>query len=201
MISDFLNDYQNNSVINKIKKRFYLFSNIALIVEIIYFLFIFYKNLSFVDTIISIFIFTIIITILILLFIYPKNKNFSKLKKKEEIKIIKTLLNKYKIDINSNNIELLRQIIKENYLTKKASRLPTFYEIISILTSLIAFFISISKEITSRSFILILVIFLLLFLFKLLFNIATTILELKEKDYEPLYMYLNEILLEKKIKG
>lgn len=199
MISDFLNDYQNNSVINKIKKRFYLFSNIVLIVEIIFFLFIFYKNLSFVDTI-SIFIFTIITTILILLFIYPKNKNFSK-SNKEEIKIIKTLLNKYKIDINSNNIELLRQIIKENYLTKKASKLPTFYEIISILTSLIAFFISIYKEITSRSFILISVIFLLLFLFKLLFNAATTILELKEKDYEPLYMYLNEILLEKKIKG
>ena len=199
MISDFLNDYQNNSVINKIKKRFYLFSNIVLIVEIIFFLFIFYKNLSFVDTI-SIFILVIITTILSLLFIYPKNKNFSKLKK-EEIKIIKTLLNKYKIDINSNNIELLRQIIKENYLTKKASKLPTFYEIISILTSLIAFFISISKEITSRSFILILVIFLLLFLFKLLFNTATTILELKEKDYEPLYMYLNEILLEKRIKG
>lgn len=188
------------SVINKIKKRFYLFLNIVLIVGIIYFLFIFYKNLSFVDTIISIFIFTIIITILILLFIYPKNKNFSKLKKKE-MKLIKTLLNKYKIDINSNNIELLRQIIKENFLTKKASKLPTFYEIISILTSLIAFFISISKEITSRSFILILVIFLLLFLFKLLFNIATTILELKEKDYEPLYMHLNEILLEKKVKG
>lgn len=199
MISDFLNDYQNNSIINKTKKRFYLFSNIVLIVEIIFFLFIFYKNLSFVDTI-SIFILVIITTILSLLFIYPKNKNFSKLKK-EEIKIIKTLLNKYKIDINSNNIELLRQIIKENYLTKKASKLPTFYEIISILTSLIAFFISISKEITSRSFILILVIFLLLFLFKLLFNTATTILELKEKDYEPLYMYLNEILLEKKIKG
>lgn len=199
MISDFLNDYQNNSVINKIKKRFYLFSNIVLIVGIIFFLFIFYKNLSFVDTI-SIFILVIITTILSLLFIYPKNKNFSKLKK-EEIKIIKTILNKYKIDINSNNIELLRQIIKENYLTKKASKLPTFYEIISILTSLIAFFISISKEITSRSFILILVIFLLLFLFKLLFNTATTILELKEKDYEPLYMYLNEILLEKKIKG
>lgn len=79
MISDFLNDYQNNSIINKTKKRFYLFSNIALIVEIIFFLF--------------------------------------------------------------------------------------------------------------------------LFLFKLLFNTATTILELKEKDYEPLYMYLNEILLEKKIKG
>ena len=201
MISDFLNDYQNNSIINKTKKRFYLFSNIVLIVGIIYFLFIFYKNLSFVDTIISIFILVIITTILILLFIYPKNKNFSKLKKEEEMKLIKTLLNKYKIDINSNNIELLRQIIKENYLTKKASRLPTFYEIISILTSLIAFFISISKEITSRSFILILVIFLLLFLFKLLFNTATTILELKEKDYEPLYMYLNEILLEKKIKG
>lgn len=199
MISDFLNDYQNNSIINKTKKRFYLFSNIVLIVEIIFFLFIFYKNLSFVDTI-SIFILVIITTILILLFIYPKNKNFSK-SNKEEIKIIKTLLNKYKIDINSNNIELLRQIIKENYLTKKASKLPTFYEIISISTSLIAFFISISKEITSRSFILILVIFLLLFLFKLLFNTATTILELKEKDYEPLYMYLNEILLEKKIKG
>lgn len=199
MISDFLNDYQNNSIINKTKKRFYLFSNIVLIVEIIFFLFIFYKNLSFVDTI-SIFILVIITTILILLFIYPKNKNFSK-SNKEEIKIIKTLLNKYKIDINSNNIELLRQIIKENYLTKKASKLPTFYEIISILTSLIAFFISISKEITSRSFILISVIFLLLFLFKLLFNIETTILELKEKDYEPLYMYLNEILLEKKIKG
>ena len=199
MISDFLNDYQNNSIINKTKKRFYLFSNIVLIVEIIFFLFIFYKNLSFVDTI-SIFILVIITTILILLFIYPKSKNFSK-SNKEEIKIIKTLLNKYKIDINSNNIELLRQIIKENYLTKKASKLPTFYEIISILTSLIAFFISISKEITSRSFILILVIFLLLFLFKLLFNTATTILELKEKDYEPLYMYLNEILLEKKIKG
>ncbi len=199
MISDFLNDYQNNSIINKTKKRFYLFSNIVLIVEIIFFLFIFYKNLSFVDTI-SIFILVIITTILILLFIYPKNKNFSK-SNKEEIKIIKTLLNKYKIDINSNNIELLRQIIKENYLTKKASKLPTFYEIISILTSLIAFFISISKEITSRSFILISVIFLLLFLFKLLFNIETTILELKEKDYESLYMYLNEILLEKKIKG
>ena len=199
MILDFLNDYQNNSIINKTKKRFYLFSNIALIVEIIFFLFIFYKNLSFVDTI-SIFILVIITTILILLFIYPKNKNFSK-SNKEEIKIIKTLLNKYKIDINSNNIELLRQIIKENYLTKKASKLPTFYEIISILTSLIAFFISISKEITSRSFILISVIFLLLFLFKLLFNIETTILELKEKDYESLYMYLNEILLEKKIKG
>lgn len=200
MISDFLNDYQNNSIINKTKKRFYLFSNIVLIVGIIFFLFIFYKNLSFVDTIISIFILVIITTILILLFIYPKNKNFSK-SNKEEIKIIKTLLNKYKIDINSNNIELLRQIIKENYLTKKASKLPTFYEIISILTSLIAFFISIYKEITSRSFILISVIFLLLFLFKLLFNAATTILELKEKDYEPLYMYLNEILLEKKIKG
>ena len=200
MISDFLNDYQNNSIINKTKKRFYLFSNIVLIVEIIFFLFIFYKNLSFVDTIISIFIFPLIIVILILLFIYSKSKNFSK-SNKEEIKIIKTLLNKYKIDINSNNIELLRQIIKENYLTKKASKLPTFYEIISILTSLIAFFISISQEITSRSFILISVIFLLLFLFKLLFNIETTILELKEKDYEPLYMYLNEILLEKKIKG
>ena len=38
MISDFLNDYQNNSVINKIKKRFYLFSNIVLIVEIIFFI-------------------------------------------------------------------------------------------------------------------------------------------------------------------
>lgn len=199
MISDFLNDYQNNSIINKTKKRFYLFSNIVLIVGIIFFLFIFYKNLSFVDTI-SIFIFPLIIVTLILLFIYSKSKNFSK-SNKEEIKIIKTLLNKYKIDINSNNIELLRQIIKENYLTKKASKLPTFYEIISILTSLIAFFISISKEITSRSFIFILVIFLFLFLFKLLFNIATTILELKEKDYEPLYMYLNEILLEKKIKG
>lgn len=198
MISDFLNDYQNNSIINKTKKRFYLFSNIALIVGIIFFLFIFYKNLSFVDTIISIFIFPLIIVIL--LFIYSKSKNFSK-SNKEEIKIIKTLLNKYKIDINSNNIELLRQIIKENYLTKKASKLPTFYEIISILTSLIAFFISISKEITSRSFIFILVIFLFLVLFKLLFNTATTILELKEKDYEPLYMYLNEILLEKKIKG
>lgn len=197
MISDFLNDYQNNSIINKTKKRFYLFSNIVLIVGIIFFLFIFYKNLSFVDTI-SVFIFPLIIVIL--LFIYSKSKNFSK-SNKEEIKIIKTLLNKYKIDINSNNIELLRQIIKENYLTKKASKLPTFYEIISILTSLIAFFISISKEITSRSFILILVIFLLLFLFKLLFNTATTILELKEKDYEPLYMYPNEILLEKKIKG
>ena len=200
MISDFLNDYQNNSIINKTKKRFYLFSNIVLIVGIIFFLFIFYKNLSFVDTIISVFIFPLIIVILTLLFIYSKSKNFSK-SNKEEIKIIKTLLNKYKIDINSNNIELLRQIIKENYLTKKASKLPTFYEIISILTSLIAFFISISKEITSRSFIFILVIFLFLFLFKLLFNIATTILELKEKDYEPLYMYLNEILLEKKIKG
>ncbi len=198
MISVFLNDYQNNSIISKTKKRFYLFSNIVLIVGIIFFLFIFYKNLSFVDTIISIFIFPLIIVIL--LFIYSKSKNFSK-SNKEEIKIIKTLLNKYKIDINSNNIELLRQIIKENYLTKKASKLPTFYEIISILTSLIAFFISISKEITSRSFIFILVIFLFLFLFKLLFNIATTILELKEKDYEPLYMYLNEILLEKKIKG
>ena len=198
MISDFLNDYQNNSIINKTKKRFYLFSNIALIVGIIFFLFIFYKNLSFVDTIISIFIFPLIIVIL--LFIYSKSKNFSK-SNKEEIKIIKTLLNKYKIDINSNNIELLRQIIKENYLTKKASKLPTFYEIISILTSLIAFFISISKEITSRSFIFILVIFLFLFLFKLLFNTATTILKLKEKDYETLYMYLNEILLEKKIKG
>ena len=198
MILDFLNDYQNNSIINKTKKRFYLFSNIVLIVGIIFFLFIFYKNLSFVDTIISIFIFPLIIVIL--LFIYSKSKNFSK-SNKEEIKIIKTLLNKYKIDINSNNIELLRQIIKENYLTKKASKLPTFYEIISILTSLIAFFISISKEITSRSFIFILVIFLFFFLFKLLFNIATTILELKEKDYEPLYMYLNEILLEKKIKG
>lgn len=199
MISDFLNDYQNNSIINKTKKRFYLFSNIVLIVGIIFFLFIFYKNLSFVDTI-SIFIFPLIIVTLILLFIYSKSKNFSK-SNKEEIKIIKTLLNKYKIDINSNNIELLRQIIKENYLTKKASKLPTFYEIISILTSLIAFFISISKEITSRSFIFILVIFLFLVLFKLLFNTATTILELKEKDYEPLYMYLNEILLEKKIKG
>ena len=198
MISVFLNDYQNNSIISKTKKRFYLFSNIVLIVGIIFFLFIFYKNLSFVDTIISIFIFPLIIVIL--LFIYSKSKNFSK-SNKEEIKIIKTLLNKYKIDINSNNIELLRQIIKENYLTKKASKLPTFYEIISILTSLIAFFISISKEITSRSFIFILVIFLFLFLFKLLFNIATTILELKEKDYESLYMYLNEILLEKKIKG
>ena len=198
MILDFLNDYQNNSIINKTKKRFYLFSNIVLIVGIIFFLFIFYKNLSFVDTIISIFIFPLIIVIL--LFIYSKIKNFSK-SNKEEIKIIKTLLNKYKIDINSNNIELLRQIIKENYLTKKASKLPTFYEIISILTSLIAFFISISKEITSRSFIFILVIFLFLVLFKLLFNTATTILELKEKDYEPLYMYLNEILLEKKIKG
>lgn len=200
MISDFLNDYQNNSIINKTKKRFYLFSNIVLIVGIIFFLFIFYKNLSFVDTIISIFIFPLIIVIL--LFIYSKSKNFSK-SNKEEIKIIKTLLNKYKIDINSNNIELLRQIIKENYLTKKAFKLPTFYEIISILTSLIAFFISISKEITSRSFIfiLVIVIFLFLVLFKLLFNIATTILELKEKDYEPLYMYLNEILLEKKIKG
>lgn len=198
MISVFLNDYQNNSIISKTKKRFYLFSNIVLIVGIIFFLFIFYKNLSFVDTIISIFIFPLIIVIL--LFIYSKSKNFSK-SNKEEIKIIKTLLNKYKIDINSNNIELLRQIIKENYLTKKAFKLPTFYEIISILTSLIAFFISISKEITSRSFIFILVIFLFLFLFKLLFNIATTILELKEKDYEPLYMYLNEILLEKKIKG
>lgn len=199
MISVFLNDYQNNSIINKTKKRFYLFSNIVLIVGIIFFLFIFYKNLSFVDTI-SVFIFPLIIVILILLFIYSKSKNFSK-SNKEEIKIIKTLLNKYKIDINSNNIELLRQIIKENYLTKKASKLPTFYEIISILTSLIAFFISISKEITSRSFIFILVIFLFLVLFKLLFNTATTILELKEKDYEPLYMYLNEILLEKKIKG
>lgn len=199
MILDFLNDYQNNSIINKTKKRFYLFSNIVLIVGIIFFLFIFYKNLSFVDTI-SIFIFPLIIVILILLFIYSKSKNFSK-SNKEEIKIIKTLLNKYKIDINSNNIELLRQIIKENHLTKKASKLPTFYEIISILTSLIAFFISISKEITSRSFIFILVIFLFLVLFKLLFNTATTILELKEKDYEPLYMYLNEILLEKKIKG
>lgn len=200
MISVFLNDYQNNSIISKTKKRFYLFSNIVLIVGIIFFLFIFYKNLSFVDTIISIFIFPLIIVIL--LFIYSKSKNFSK-SNKEEIKIIKTLLNKYKIDINSNNIELLRQIIKENYLTKKAFKLPTFYEIISILTSLIAFFISISKEITSRSFIfiLVIVIFLFLFLFKLLFNIATTILELKEKDYEPLYMYLNEILLEKKIKG
>lgn len=198
MISVFLNDYQNNSIISKTKKRFYLFSNIVLIVGIIFFLFIFYKNLSFVDTIISIFIFPLIIVIL--LFIYSKSKNFSK-SNKEEIKIIKTLLNKYKIDINSNNIELLRQIIKENYLTKKASKLPTFYEIISILTSLIAFFISISKEITSRSFIFILVIFLFLVLFKLLFNTATTILELKEKDYEPLYMYLNEILLEKKIKG
>ena len=199
MILDFLNDYQNNSIINKTKKRFYLFSNIVLIVGIIFFLFIFYKNLSFVDTI-SIFIFPLIIVTLILLFIYSKSKNFSK-SNKEEIKIIKTLLNKYKIDINSNNIELLRQIIKENHLTKKASKLPTFYEIISILTSLIAFFISISKEITSRSFIFILVIFLFLVLFKLLFNTATTILELKEKDYEPLYMYLNEILLEKKIKG
>ena len=49
MISDFLNDYQNNSIINKTKKRFYLFSNIALIVGIIFFLFIFYKNLSFED--------------------------------------------------------------------------------------------------------------------------------------------------------
>ena len=198
-ILDFLNDYQNNSIINKTKKRFYLFSNIVLIVGIIFFLFIFYKNLSFVNTI-SIFIFPLIIVILILLFIYSKSKNFSK-SNKEEIKIIKTLLNKYKIDINSNNIELLRQIIKENYLTKKASKLSTFYEIISILTSLIAFFISISKEITSRSFIFILVIFLFLFLFKLLFNTATTILKLKEKDYETLYMYLNEILLEKKIKG
>ena len=65
MISDFLNDYQNNSIINKTKKRFYLFSNIVLIVEIIFFLFIFYKNLSFVDTI-SIFILVIITTILIL---------------------------------------------------------------------------------------------------------------------------------------
>ena len=45
MISDFLNDYQNNSIINKTKKRFYLFSNIVLIVGIIFFLFIFYKNL------------------------------------------------------------------------------------------------------------------------------------------------------------
>ena len=98
MISDFLNDYQNNSIINKTKKRFYLFSNIVLIVGIIFFLFIFYKNLSFVDTI-SIFIFPLIIVTLILLFIYSKSKNFSK-SNKEEIKIIKTLLNKYKIDIN-----------------------------------------------------------------------------------------------------
>ena len=67
MISDFLNDYQNNSIINKTKKRFYLFSNIVLIVGIIFFLFIFYKNLSFVDTI-SIFIFPLIIVTLILLF-------------------------------------------------------------------------------------------------------------------------------------
>lgn len=99
MISDFLNDYQNNSIINKTKKRFYLFSNIVLIVGIIFFLFIFYKNLSFVDTIFIIFIFPLIIVILILLFIYSKSKNFSK-SNKEEIKIIKTLLNKYKIDIN-----------------------------------------------------------------------------------------------------
>lgn len=97
MILDFLNDYQNNSIINKTKKRFYLFSNIVLIVGIIFFLFIFYKNLSFVDTI-SVFIFPLIIVIL--LFIYSKSKNFSK-SNKEEIKIIKTLLNKYKIDINS----------------------------------------------------------------------------------------------------
>ena len=95
MISVFLNDYQNNSIISKTKKRFYLFSNIVLIVGIIFFLFIFYKNLSFVDTIISIFIFPLIIVIL--LFIYSKSKNFSK-SNKEEIKIIKTLLNKYKID-------------------------------------------------------------------------------------------------------
>lgn len=75
MISDFLNDYQNNSVINKIKKRFYLFSNIVLIVEIIFFLFIFYKNLSFVDTI-SIFILVIITTILSYYLFIQKNKIF-----------------------------------------------------------------------------------------------------------------------------
>lgn len=85
MILDFLNDYQNNSIINKTKKRFYLFSNIGLIVGIIFFLFIFYKNLSFVDTIISVFIFPLIIVILTLLFIYSKSKNFSK-SNKEEIK-------------------------------------------------------------------------------------------------------------------
>ena len=39
MILDFLNEYQNNSIINKTKKRFYLFSNIVLIVGIIFFLF------------------------------------------------------------------------------------------------------------------------------------------------------------------
>lgn len=69
MISDFLNDYQNNSIINKTKKRFYLFSNIALIVGIIFFLFIFYKNLSFVDTI-SVFIFPLIIVILLFIYLF-----------------------------------------------------------------------------------------------------------------------------------
>lgn len=75
MISDFLNDYQNNSIINKTKKRFYLFSNIVLIVGIIFFLFIFYKNLSFVDTI-SVFIFPLIIVILLFIYLFKEQKFF-----------------------------------------------------------------------------------------------------------------------------
>lgn len=99
-----MKDYKNNSTINKIRKRLYLFLNNILIILSIFLIFIFFKNLSLTYNIISILVLGIIITfILALFFIYLNNRKVSKLKK-EEIKLIKILLNKYKIDINNTNI-------------------------------------------------------------------------------------------------
>ena len=99
-----MKDYNNNSTINKIRKRLYLFLNNILIILSIFLIFIFFKNLSLTYNIISILVLGIIITfILALFFIYLNNRKVSKLKK-EEIKLIKILLNKYKIDINNTNI-------------------------------------------------------------------------------------------------
>lgn len=179
-----MKDYKNNSTINKIRKRLYLFLNNILIILSIFLIFIFFKNLSLTYNIISILVLGIIITfILALFFIYLNNRKVSKLKK-EEIKLIKILLNKYKIDINSINIELLRQIIKEEYFINKESKKPTFYEIISILISLLAFFISVYNKISGKSFILIFILFMILFLLKLFYNVVTEISELKQNDYE-----------------
>ena len=99
-----MKDYKNNSTINKIRKRLYLFLNNILIILSIFLIFIFFKNLSLTYNIISLLVLGIIITfILALFFIYLNNRKVSKLKK-EEIKLIKILLNKYKIDINNTNI-------------------------------------------------------------------------------------------------
>ena len=99
-----MKDYKNNSTINKIRKRLYLFLNNILIILSIFLIFIFFKNLSLTYNIISILVLGIIITfILALFFIYLNNRKVSKLKK-EEIKLIKILLNKYKIYNNNTNI-------------------------------------------------------------------------------------------------